>query len=49
MIGHTVTYADGSGGRITGKVQSIQSDATGTSITVEGVGGIKLTSLLEVE
>jgi flagellar basal-body rod modification protein FlgD len=49
LIGRTVSYADGSGGRITGKVQSIQSDATGTSITVEGIGGIKLTSILEVE
>jgi flagellar basal-body rod modification protein FlgD len=49
LIGRTVTYAGGSGGRSTGRVESVQSDATGTSVTVEGVGGIKLTSIVDVE
>jgi flagellar basal-body rod modification protein FlgD len=48
LIGHTVTYSNGSGGSVTGKVQSIQSTSAGTTLTVEGVGGIKLSSVTEV-
>ncbi len=48
MIGRTVTYSGPSGERVTGIVQSVQSNAAGTSVTVEGVGGVKLTSIVDV-
>ncbi len=49
LIGRMVTYTDGSGAAATGKVQSVQSSASGTTLTVEGTQGIKLTSVTEVE
>jgi len=49
LIGHTVTYNDPAGSLTTGKVQSVQSSASGTTVTVEGVGGVKLTSITEVD
>jgi flagellar basal-body rod modification protein FlgD len=49
LIGHTVTYADGAGGSATGQVQSVQSNAAGTTLTVEGTPGIKLSSVTEVQ
>lgn len=48
LIGRTVTYNDGSGAASTGIVQSVQSTAAGTTVTVEGVPGVKLTSVTEV-
>ncbi len=48
LIGHTVTYSTPSGASATGVVQSVQSDASGTSLTVEGTPGVKLTSVTEV-
>jgi flagellar basal-body rod modification protein FlgD len=48
LIGHTVSYANPAGGTSTGKVQSVQSSASGTTVTVEGVPGIKLASVTEV-
>jgi len=49
LIGHTVTYNSASGGASTGKVQSVQSNASGTTVTVEGVAGVSLTSITEVQ
>ncbi len=37
------------GGAGTGKVESVQSTASGTTMTVEGVAGVKLTSITEVQ
>ena len=48
LIGHTVSYNDSSGRAASGKVQSVQSTASGTTVTVEGVGGVKLSSITEV-
>jgi flagellar basal-body rod modification protein FlgD len=48
LIGHTVSYNSPSGAKVTGKVQSVQSNANGTTVTVEGVGGVKLSSITEV-
>jgi flagellar basal-body rod modification protein FlgD len=48
LIGHQVTYA-GASGAITGKVESVQSSASGTTVTVEGVSGVKLASITEVQ
>ncbi len=48
LIGRTVTY-NGSSGPLTGKVQSTQSSASGVTLTVEGVPGITLTSVTNVE
>ncbi len=48
LIGHQVTYA-GAGGAVTGKVESVQSSASGTTVTVEGVSGVKLASITEVQ
>jgi flagellar basal-body rod modification protein FlgD len=47
LIGRTVSY-EGASGTATGKVQSVQSDASGTTVTVEGVSGITLSSITEV-
>ncbi len=49
LIGRTVVYSTGSGGRGTGQVTSAQSTASGTTVTVEGVGGIALTAITEVK
>jgi flagellar basal-body rod modification protein FlgD len=53
LIGRTVAYTDASGGVATGKVQSVQSSASRTTLTVEGsdgavVGGILQSSITEV-
>ncbi len=48
LIGRTVNYsATGGGG--TGKVESVQSTSAGTTVTVEGVPGIALSSITEVQ
>jgi flagellar basal-body rod modification protein FlgD len=49
LIGRTVSYTDPAGAPATGKVQSVQSTSAGTTVTVEGVPGIKLASITEVE
>ncbi|HLM86696.1 MAG TPA: flagellar hook capping FlgD N-terminal domain-containing protein [Solirubrobacteraceae bacterium] len=54
LIGHKVAY-NGASGVVTGTVQSVQSDSSGTTVTVasspggEGVPGVKLTAIKEVE
>ena len=49
LIGKTVAYTGASGSTVTGKVESVQSTATGTTVTVEGQPGVKLTSITEVQ
>ena len=49
LIGRTATYNNASGQPTTGVVQSVQSTAEGTTVTIEGVPGIKLTSITEVQ
>jgi flagellar basal-body rod modification protein FlgD len=49
MIGHKVSYNGTAGQVMTGTVESVQSSASGTTVTVEGVTGITLTSLTNVE
>jgi len=49
LIGHTVSYNGASGLPATGTVQSVQSDASGTTVTVAGVAGVTLSSITEVE
>ena len=49
LIGHRVAYNSPSGVSATGTVQSVQSSASGTTVTVEGVTGITLSSITEVE
>jgi|HubBroStandDraft_6_1064221.scaffolds.fasta_scaffold631008_2 flagellar basal-body rod modification protein FlgD len=49
LIGHTVTYADPStGSTVTGKVESVQSASSGPTLTIEGVPGVKVSSVTEV-
>ncbi len=48
LIGRTVSYTNGSGELASGIVQSIQSNSSGTTATVEGVAGVKLSSITEV-
>jgi len=48
LIGHKVAYDSASGGTTTGTVQSVQSSSSGTTVTVEGVTGVKLSSITEV-
>ncbi len=47
LIGRNVSY-NGPSGAATGKVESVQSTATGTTVTVEGVAGVKISSVTEV-
>ncbi|HTW40789.1 MAG TPA: flagellar hook capping FlgD N-terminal domain-containing protein [Solirubrobacteraceae bacterium] len=49
MIGHKVTFNGASGESETGTVQSVQSSSSGVTLTVEGVSGVKLTAVTEVE
>jgi flagellar basal-body rod modification protein FlgD len=49
MIGHKVSYNGTKGELVTGSVESVQSAATGTTVTVNGVTGIALSSLTNVE
>jgi len=49
LIGHKVTYNGAGGEAATGTVQSVQSNSSGTTVTVEGVGGVKLSAITEVE
>jgi len=48
LIGRTVAFNSAQGILVRGKVESVQSTATGTTVTVEGVSGVKLTSIVEV-
>jgi len=49
LIGHKVAYTNAAGETATGKVQSVQSSATGTTVTIEGNADVKLTAITEVE
>ena len=50
LIGHTVTYGDpATGAAATGKVESVQSGASGPTLTVEGVPGVKVASVTGVK
>jgi flagellar basal-body rod modification protein FlgD len=49
LIGHKVTYNGASGEAATGTVQSVQSTASGTTVTIEGVAGVKVASITEVQ
>jgi len=49
LIGRTVHYASPTGGTGTGTVSSVQSSAEGTTVTIEGVPGIALTAITEVQ
>jgi flagellar basal-body rod modification protein FlgD len=48
LIGHKVSYNNPSGETESGTVQSVQSSASGTTVTVEGVTGVKLSNITEV-
>ncbi len=49
LIGHTVSYSDPTtGATATGVVESVQSATAGPTVTVEGVSGIKLSSVTQV-
>lgn len=49
LIGHRVTYSDPTtGATATGIVQSVQSGTSGPTVTVEGIPGIKVSSIAEV-
>ncbi len=49
LIGHTVKYGDPvTGAAATGTVQSVQSGTSGPTVTVEGIPGVKVSSISEV-
>jgi flagellar basal-body rod modification protein FlgD len=48
LIGRSVTYNNAAGAAASGTVESVQSSASGTSVTVEGVPGVTLSSITEV-
>ncbi len=48
LIGRTVSFIAPSGATSTGIVQSVQSTSSGTTVTVEGIPAIKLSSITEV-
>ena len=49
MIGRKVSYNGTAAQPLTGTVESVQSAATGTTVTVDGVTGITLSSITNVE
>jgi len=49
LIGHKVMYDNAKGEPAVGKVESVQSSSSGTTVTVEGVSGVKLSAITEVE
>jgi flagellar basal-body rod modification protein FlgD len=49
MIGRKVTYSHASGPSETGTVESVQSGASGTTVTVGGTAGIAISSITNVE
>ncbi|HTU80436.1 MAG TPA: flagellar hook capping FlgD N-terminal domain-containing protein [Solirubrobacteraceae bacterium] len=49
LIGHKVSYENAAGEPASGTVQSVQSSSSGTTVTIEGVAGVKLASITEVE
>ena len=49
LLGHTVNYTDPStGNSATGTVQSVEFTSSGTSLTINGTGGIKASAVSEV-
>jgi flagellar basal-body rod modification protein FlgD len=48
LIGRSVSYTNGNGETVTGIVQGAQSSAAGTTVTVEGIPAVKLSSITEV-
>jgi flagellar basal-body rod modification protein FlgD len=49
LIGHTVSYNSAAGELTKGTVQSVQSSSSGTTVTVEGVPGVKVSAITEVD
>jgi len=49
LIGRKVSYNGTAGALVTGTVESVQSTATGTTVTVEGTSGVTLSSITDVE
>ncbi len=49
LIGRQVAYTDASGATASGTVESVQSAASGTTVTIEGKPGVKLTAITEVQ
>jgi flagellar basal-body rod modification protein FlgD len=49
MIGRKVSYNAADGQAVSGTVESVQSSASGTTVTVEGAAGITLSSITNVE
>ncbi|MGA9874214.1 MAG: flagellar hook capping FlgD N-terminal domain-containing protein [Solirubrobacteraceae bacterium] len=48
LIGHTVSYPSASGATVKGTVESVQSGTSGPTLTVEGIPGVKASSVTEV-
>ena len=48
MIGRNVTYKQTDGTQVTGLLESVQMGKDGTTVTVAGVAGITVSSILEV-
>jgi flagellar basal-body rod modification protein FlgD len=49
MIGRSVTYNSGSGESLTGTVESVQSNASGVTVTVGEQAGVTLASITNVQ
>jgi flagellar basal-body rod modification protein FlgD len=49
LIGRSVSYNNASGAAASGTVESVQSSASGTTVTIEGVSGVTLSSITEIE
>jgi flagellar basal-body rod modification protein FlgD len=48
LLGHTVSYVDGSGNTASGTVQKVEFGSSGPSLTIDGVAGIDPTTVSEV-
>jgi len=49
LIGRAVTYTGAAGSPESGVVESVQANASGTTVTVHGTAGVKLSAITEVQ
>jgi flagellar basal-body rod modification protein FlgD len=48
LLGHTVTYVNAAGAKVTGAVQSVQLTSAGATLTVAGSAGVDPTTVTQV-
>lgn len=49
MIGRTVSYKNGQGANVTGVLQSVQMGKDAATVTIDGIAGVSVSSILEIK